>query len=161
MAEPALPFEVPEFAHSFPFDESIWLVSGLYINEKSVSVDVEGNSVISHRDGRWLNELSIELKTEDNREYRNCQYKTVFEYTPIESTLEPSVWHASNVLLGRLHGVLVFVDDTIFSSYQTSNGNIRGLETMRRISEFEYQCRGALMEGGKRSSSWILRYDKG
>ncbi|MGH8556592.1 MAG: hypothetical protein ACRESZ_03840 [Methylococcales bacterium] len=162
MSEPAIPFEVPEFAkHTFLFDESIWLISGLYINEKSVPVDVEGNSVISHRDGRWLNEVSIELKTEDNREYRDRQYKTVFEYAPIESTLEPSAWHASNVLLGRLHGVLVFVDDTILSSYQTSNGNIRGLETMRRISETEYQCRGALMEGETKSSSWVLRYDKG
>lgn len=162
MFESALPAEVPAFAgHTFLFDESVWLVSGIYINEKSLTVDVEGDSVISHRNGHWLNEVNMELKTEDNGKYRNRQYKTIFEYTPIESTLESSVWHASNPLLGRLHGILVFVDDTILSSYQTSNGKIRGMETMRKVSEYEYQCRGALTEAGKRSSSWILRYDKG
>ncbi|MGH8556489.1 MAG: hypothetical protein ACRESZ_03310 [Methylococcales bacterium] len=162
MSEPALAFaDANDRKHTFLFDESVWLVSGIYINEKSVSVEVEGDSVISHRDGSWFNEVSIELKIEDNRDYRNHQYKTRFEYSPIESLMEPSDWHASNAVLGRLHGVLVFVDDLILSSYQNTNGNIRGMESMRRISEYEYQCRGALIEGGRRSSSWVLRYDKG
>lgn len=147
--------------HTFLFDESVWLVSGSYINEKSVSVEVEGDCVISHRDGRWFNEFNIELKADDSAQYRNLQYKTVYEYDPIDSARESSVWHASNALLGRLHGVLVIVDDTILSSYQSANGSVRGMETLRLISEYEYQCRGALFEAGKRSSSWVLRYDKG
>ncbi len=147
--------------HTYLFDESIWLIGGVYINEKSVPIDVEGDSLISHREGRWFNELNMELKVDHSREYRNVQYKTVYEYVPVESVQESSVWHASNALLGRLQGILVFVDDTIFSSYQNINGSIRGIETLRRISDYEYQCRGALIEAGKRSSSWILRYDKG
>ncbi|MCI0653093.1 MAG: hypothetical protein L0Y38_03600 [Methylococcaceae bacterium] len=146
--------------HRYLFDESVWLVSGVYINERSLSVDVEGESVIRHRNGCWFNEVTMELKAEASAEYRNLQYKTVYEYTPIESERESSVWHASNDLLGRLHGMLVFVDDTILSSYQSTNGSIRGMETLRIISEYEYQCRGALFEAGKRSSSWILRYAK-
>jgi hypothetical protein len=147
--------------HTYLFEEAIWLIGGVYINERSIPIDVEGDSVISHREGRWFNELSMELKVDHSREYRNVQYKTVYEYAPVESVQESSVWHASNALLGRLHGMLVFVDDTIFSSYQNINGSIRGMEILRKISDYEYQCRGALIEGGKRSSSWILRYDKG
>lgn len=155
-------FAVPVVAamskrHTYLFDESVWLVSGVYINEKSISVDVEGDSVISHRNGRWFNEVNMELKAEHSTQYRNLQYKTVYEYAPIESVREASVWHASNALLGRLHGVLVFVDDTILSSYQTTNGSIRGMEALRLITEYEYQCHGALFEAGKKSSSWILQ----
>lgn len=147
--------------HTMLFDQSLWLISGVYINEKSVSVNVEGECQIVHRDGRWFNELSLELKLEDNREYRNLQYKTLYEYSPVESVQETSTWHAFNALLGRLQGILVFVDDTIISSYQNLGGNMRGAETFRMVSEFEYQCRGALFEANKRSSSWALRYDRG
>lgn len=161
MPEAELAFLATENArHTFLFDESLWLVSGIYINEKSVESEVEGGSIVSHHDGIWRNEFSVILKTQDNREYRNHQYKTVFEYTPVESLLEPINWHASNAVLGRLNGTLLFVDDMILSFYQTKSGNIRGIENMRRISETEYQCRGTLIEGGRRSASWILRYDR-
>ena len=146
--------------HTYLLEESRWLLGGVYINEMSVSVDVEGDSLISYRDGSWFNELKMELKTNDSAEYRNLQYKTVYEYQAIESLQDASAWQGSNALLGRLHGILVFVDDTILSSWQTSNGCIRGMESLRQISESEYQCRGALFETGKRSSSWILRYVK-
>ena len=155
------PFGSNAARHTFLFDQSAWLIGGVYINEKSVSVDVEGECQILHRDGRWFNELNLELKIDDNREYRNIQYKTLYEYGPVESVQESSTWHASNALLGRLQGILVFVDDTIISSYQNMSGNIRGVEIFRMKSEFEYHCRGALFEAGKRSSSWILRYDRG
>ncbi|MGR9107566.1 MAG: hypothetical protein ACU843_11610, partial [Gammaproteobacteria bacterium] len=135
--------------HSYLLDEAVWLVSGVYINEKSVSVDVEGESVITHRDGRWCNDLTMELKTEDGAEYRNLKYKTLYEYAIIESLHEPSPWQASNAVLGHLHGLLVFVDDTILSSFRNSNGSIRGIESLRQISEYQYQCRGALFESGK------------
>lgn len=147
--------------HSYLYDESTWLVSGHYVNEKSVSIDVEGASVITHGDQYWFNEVTMELKTKNSGEYRNLEYKTVYEYTPIDSGIDSSIWHGSNALMGRLHGVLVFVDDTILSSYQTTSGNIHGMEAFLRVSATVYQCRGALFEAGNKSSSWVLRYEKG
>jgi hypothetical protein len=146
--------------HTYLFDECVWLVRGIYINEMSVPVDVEGRSLIVHRADRWLNEVMMELKAADSAQYRNLQYKTIHEHTPIKAEGESSTWHASNPLLGRLQGVLAFVDDTVLSSFQNSSGNIRGMESLLRISEYEYHCRGALFESGKRSSSWILSYNR-
>ena len=155
-----LPTQSETPRHTYLFDEGVWLVSGVYINEKSVPVEVEGESTIHHRDGRWLNEINMELKAANSAQYRNVQYKSVYEYAPVEAAHQVSAWEASNAALGRLHGTLLFIEDMILSSYQTSNGSIRGMETMRQITENQYQCRGALFERGERTSSWVLLYDR-
>lgn len=146
--------------HQYFFDAATWLVNGTYINEKAISIEVEGTSVVTHKDGHWLNKVSMELKAINSGEYRSLEDKTIYEYGEIGADEDSLAWRASNAIMGRLHGVLVIVDDTILSSYQTTSGSIRGVESYHRVSSSEYQCRGALFEAGNKSSSWVLRYDK-
>jgi hypothetical protein len=146
--------------HSYFVEESSWVVSGVYVNEKSVPATVEGESVVTQRGDRCFNEVAMKLSPTEGEDYRNLEYRTVYEYAAVETGADSTAWQASNDLLGRLHGVLAFVDETILSSYQTTSGSIRGVETFVRISANEYRCRGALFESGKKSSSWALRYRK-
>jgi hypothetical protein len=150
----------PLSGHSYFVDESSWVVSGTYLNEKSVPVTVEGKSVVTRRGDLCFNEVAMKLSPPEGEDYRSLEYRTVYEYAPIETGTDSTVWQASNDPLGRLHGVLAFVDEMILSSYQTTSGSIRGVETFLRISANEYRCRGVLFESGKKSSSWALRYRK-
>ncbi|GEM_PF-996086 len=146
--------------HSFLLQPVNWVISGIYRDEKSVPISVRGQCAISHHEALWLNEMTMELMPENREKYRNLEYKTIYEYKPLESGMDSSSWVASNPSLGKLHGFIVIADDAILSLYQSSNGNLRGSETLIKISDRQYQCRGALLESGVVSSSWILQYDR-
>lgn len=146
--------------HTFLLGEGEWRVSGEYIDEQGVPIQVQGSSSVIHYEDAWVNECIMELMPDNRGDYRNLEYKTIYEYRPLASNRDCTPWTASNPSLGKLHGELVVADNVLLSIYQSTNGNVRGSETLIKVSDRQYQCRGALIEGSRKSSSWILTYNR-
>lgn len=86
--------------HSYFVEESSWVVSGVYVNEKSVTATVEGESVVTQRGDRCFNEVAMKLSPTEGEDYRNLEYRTVYEYAPVEAGADSTAWQASNDLWG-------------------------------------------------------------
>ncbi len=146
--------------HTYLFEEGLWAANGIYINEPGDQVDVQGNSIITHHDDNWVIELTMKLVPTDQSEYRNLDFKTVYEVQPIIAATDAMEWVTHNASMGRLNGLMTVVHDSILSTYQSTNGNIRGTETLIKVSDSQYQCRGALFEGARRGASWFLSFTR-
>ena len=146
--------------HTYLFEEGLWAANGIYINEPGDQVDVHGSSIITHHEEKWVIELVMELMPKDHSEYRNLEFKTVYEVQPIRVLTDATEWVTHNPSMGRLNGLMTVAHDSILSTYQSTNGNIRGIETFIKVSDGQYQCRGALFEGARRGASWFLVFTR-
>ena len=146
--------------HTYIFEEGVWTACGIYINDAGVGVDVRGRSVVVHQDELWVIELNMTLLPVEDREYRNLDFKTVYEVKPIVCETDATDWITYNQSMGRLSGKITVVHDSILSMYHTTNGMIRGMESLLKISNDRYHCRGALFERGRRTSSWFLQFER-
>lgn len=136
--------------HTFLFDEGVWAVSGEYIGQDGAVVPVEGSARITHSSVLWRNQGVMTLVQPGG----NIEIRNDYEIAPFEEGRDFTAWRAENPSLGKLTGLFVVVDDSIISTISSEDGQVSGIEYLRKVSDDHYVSRGFIFRGEEKLSSW-------
>ncbi len=146
--------------HTFLFEEATWKANGRYSDEDGEIADVKGKFTISHHSEVWQVECLMGLTSKPENKYRTVEYKNSFEIKPFGKAKDYTYWVSMHSSLGKMDGQFVIVEDTILAPFKTRSGVMRGTELFRKINDFQYENKGALLERNRRTSSWSLTLRK-
>jgi len=141
--------------HTYLYEEGKWIATGVYSDEKGDTVQVEGQTVIIHKDGVWVNEGSMKVLTDTPVELFNN-----YEITPFANGSEMTSWKSFNPALGELKGNFMIVQDSIMSRYVSADGQYSGFEYLKKIDDLTYENRGFALKNGEKLSSWAVQLKK-
>lgn len=135
--------------HTFLFEEKKWVARGTYYAENGEAFPLVGETTVTHGESKWINEGSMAIGSPERMTFSNR-----YEITPFKAGMDSTTWVSQNPVIGTLMGCFVLVHDTIFSSYQSTDGVYKGMEYLKRIDERTYENRGMAMKNGIKISSW-------
>ena len=138
-------------AHTFLFEEGVWEVSGQTIDEDGEVRESPGDARIVHWPGVWL----IETKLTGVDESESSE--SSLEVVPATDDTDHTSWTAFDSRTGKQHGHFVFVNDTILSIFECSEGAHRGTEVLRKLEDDVYESIGAHFDGDRKVASWTRR----
>jgi hypothetical protein len=136
--------------HTYLFEEARWRVRGQFFGEDGSTIDITGESRVTHEPLVWRIDGLTRLALP------SLEFREPYEVDPPATPGSPIWWRSPNSRLGLLLGCFVVVDDTILSRFESASGNHRGVESLRRLERGLYEARGALLEGERRVSSWSV-----
>lgn len=136
--------------HTFLFEEGTWAVSGEYAGQNGAVVPVEGSARITHSTLLWRNQGVMTLVQPGG----NIEIRNDYEIAPFEEGRDFTAWRAENPSLGKLTGLFVVVDDSIISTISSEDGQVSGIEYLRKVSDDHYMSRGFIFRGEEKLSSW-------
>ena len=90
------------------------------------------------------------------RETRN-----VYEIAPFAQGNFATSWSSQSASFGTLHGRFLVLGDAILSAYESATGRYRGQDTILRRDARHYSARGAMFEGTKLVSAWLMELKLG
>jgi hypothetical protein len=114
--------------------------------------ETTGEVRVVHWPGVWLIESKLAFAMGAGGEV-----ETSVEVTPLADDADHTTWTAFSSVLGKHRGHFVVFDETILSSFESSEPERRGTDVLRRIDENTYESVGALFEGARRVASWALQ----
>lgn len=137
--------------HSFLFREGNWRAAGEYRDGAGTVTKVDGETRVRHEAGRWLTEGVLRVRSNPPKEQANRT-----EIVPFSPGSNATHWSSESASLGSLNGRFVVAGDAILSFYASGTGRYRGFECMQQKDAKSYQVRGAMLEGDKVVSTWVL-----
>jgi len=141
--------------HTFLFDENIWVVKGVYIDDQGRYHAVAGENRITHAGNLWIIDSRMHLEGNHEVEFRNR-----YEVEPLERKQELTDWISENPALGRMKGRFIIVDDSILALFSSPDGVFQGTEYLRLIDDDLYWSRGSLLKESRKISSWAVELRK-
>lgn len=142
--------------HTFLFREGLWRAEGEFFDGTGVRTEVEGEAQIRHYPDKWIYEGTLRT-----RAAKPAEHRTVYEIHPFAPGNLTTLWSSKSATLGTLNGRFIVLGDAILSSYESATGRFRGQDTILRRDEYRYSARGALFDGGKLASAWIIELVRG
>ncbi len=140
--------------HTFLYQEGVWKANGIFSDENRQDIEINGQMDIRHEKNSWIAESFLEMQLKEPVQIMN-RYQI-----DVPETEQPFLpWTALNMVLGPTKGHFVVVGDTIFSLFQTSDGQ-RGSESFRKIDDQHYHNKGFLIENDKVVSRWEIGWKK-
>ena len=107
----------------------------------------------SHISEYWILDGYMELLLETPVRFENR-----YEITPFENDF--TNWKSFNPALGTLLGKFALIEDTIISTYTSEDGTYLGVESMIKVSESQYSCKGFAFKNNSKLSSWAVTLTK-
>lgn len=141
--------------HTYLFEEGKWIATGVYSDGKGEIVQVEGQTIITHKDEAWINDGSMKVLTDTPVEFFNR-----YEITPFACGSEMTDWRSFNPALGELKGKFMIVQDSIMSKYASADGQYTGFEYLKKIDDSTYENRGLALKNDEKLSSWAVQLKK-
>ncbi len=142
--------------HTFLFQEGLWIVKGVYFDDRGHPVSLEGKTRITHFPGLWVNEGAMELKAGETSLLIHNRY----EITPPEEGGSLMAWKSFNPAVGPLSGQFIIVDDAVLSTCRSEGGEFSGSEFFLKIDDGQYRNRGVFLKDGGRISSWSVELQR-
>ncbi len=139
--------------HTYLFLEGTWNARGQFWDENGNSTPVEGESVIIHKKGLWLNESWMKLLAADPVVIKNN-----YEIRPFEKDI--AAWRSFNPALGIFRGYFVVIEDTIISCFSSENDGLKGTECLVRIKDTKYKDKGFIFKKYNKLSSWAVELER-
>ena len=142
---------MPAFRHTWLFEPGSWSATGRFWEKGEVERDGHGTSIVRHTGVLWEIEGRMEILGEPPLRFQN-------NYSIAAPSGDARIlrWRSENPALGTLKGVFFVADDTIMSSFQSSDGASVGSETMRQLAPDRYQARGLFLASGAVVSAWSM-----
>lgn len=138
--------------HTFLLSEATWHADGRFYGSDGCPEPATGVTTVRHRPDEWVLDGEMSVGEDGNGQHIENHYRIV----PLEEAEVSTSWTSENPVLGRLQGSFTLVRETILSMYAAVDGDLRGTESLRRVSPDVYAARGALTRGGERISSWAM-----
>jgi hypothetical protein len=139
---------VPASRHTFLFEPGTWTASGQFWERGEIECAGQGLSIVRHTSVIWELEgttrraagtLSEHLQA--HRPSRRLTYRALAVEEPGDR---------------NPHGEFFVADDTIISSFQSSDGEFVGSEHMTYLAADRYQVRGLFLASGAVVSAWSM-----
>ncbi len=128
--------------HTLYVAEGRWQISGS-------TIDVAGNPniaigllVVSRSGALWIAEEQLN------------ELQSRWTILPLENGASTTRFNGVSGVMGELEGALAFFEDIILLTYESIDGDFRGVESMRILDGDRYESRGALFRDGGHVSSW-------
>lgn len=138
--------------HAFLIQEGVWNTEGKYIDAGGKAFASKGRLRVVHGRGVWALQSALAVDYPD----RPLEYLNRYEMIPLGPGASSTSWTSDNSALGRLKGLLSFVDDSIISEFRSEDGRSRGTEFMVGEPGGIYRNRGYILRDGEMLSSWSL-----
>lgn len=142
--------------HSFLFRAGLWRAEGEFFDATGKGTQVEGEAHIRHYPDKWVYEGVLRARTTPPRESRN-----VYEIQPFAPGNFATAWSSQSGTFGTLQGRFLVLGDAILSAYESATGRYRGQDTIMRRDARHYSARGALFDGRKLVSAWVVELTLG
>ena len=142
---------VPAFRHTWLFEPGTWTAAGRFCEKGEFEREGHGTSIVRHQGALWEIEGSMEIYGEPPLRFQN-NYRMPAPCP--DARVVP--WQSENPALGTLRGVFVVLDDTIMSSFQSSDGASVGSEAMTHLAPDRYQARGVFLASDAFVSAWSM-----
>ena len=137
--------------HTFLLREGIWRAEGEFFDGVGKRTEVEGEAQIRHYPDKWISASVMRTRVAKPVESRSA-----YEITPFARGNIATPWFSQSATLGSLDGRFLLLGDAILSTWESATGKFRGTETLLMRGEKHYSARGALFDGGKLMSAWIV-----
>ena len=134
--------------HTFLLEAGRWRMMGQVFDAYGRRVGVDRVAEVVHLNDRWMIDGRI------------GEYLNRFDIRPFEPGAVATTWRSRNAALGQLNGFFVIVEDSIVSSFVSSDGRHRGSEAFRQLDERSYEVRGAVFAGPVLANGWSLRLSR-
>ena len=138
--------------HTFLLSEATWHAEGRFYGSDGRPEPATGVTTVRHRPDEWVLDGEMSVGDDGNGQHIENHYRIA----PLNEAEVSTSWTSENPVLGRLQGSFTLVRETILSMYAAVDGDLRGTESLRRVTPDVYAARGALTRGGERISSWAM-----
>ncbi|MFB5661943.1 hypothetical protein [Alteribacillus sp. HJP-4] len=139
--------------HTFLFQESTWLVKGLYYDNNENKIKAEGQINIIHDPQTWY----IEQKYNLYHPEKEVIHTTNFSVSPIEGLDESAALSTYHPEQGSINGTIFIMENTMMLKYKAENSDFNSVEMLTQLSTEVYECKGFCIEDNIKKSSWSLR----
>lgn len=137
--------------HTFLLKEGVWRAEGEYIDALGKRTEVEGEAELRHYPERWM--FASVMRT---RAPKPVESHSAYEIVPLARGNLATPWTSQSPTLGALNGRFLLLGDAILSTWESATGRFRGSETLLQRDAAHYSARGALFDGGKLLSAWVV-----
>ena len=141
--------------HTFLLKEGIWRAEGEYSDALGKRTGVEGEAEVRHYPEKWISASVMRTRAPSPVESRSS-----YEIVPFVRGNIATPWSSQSPMLGGLNGRFLLLGDAILSTWESATGKFRGTETLLMRDEAHYSARGALFDGGKLMSAWMVELKK-
>jgi hypothetical protein len=131
---------VPVFRHTFLFEPGTWTANGQFWERGEIERAGQGLSIVRHTSVIWEIEGTMEILGEPP-----ARFQHTYRITVPHAGARIVPWQSKNPAIGTLTGVFFVADDTIISSFQSSDGEFVGSEHMTYLAPDRYQARGLFL----------------
>jgi hypothetical protein len=137
--------------HTSLFSKGLWETHGCYCDELGKQTWAEGQTEVFHRATHWCAKNSLHLSDS----------KRIESYYRIEASgTDTANWTSRHSQLKKCLGQFHVQDDLILSTFTSQDGQFKGYEIMRRLSDSHYTNFGELYFNQRKHSSWSLELRK-
>lgn len=140
-------------SHIYLTSEGTWTAKGNYYDETKNMIPTQGKTFIKHSHDYWILDGYMELLLDTPIRFDNR-----YEITPFKNDF--TNWKSFNPALGPLLGKFALIEDTIISTYTSENGIYSKVESMIKVSETQYLCKGFAFKNNSKLSSWAVTLTK-
>jgi len=137
--------------HTFLLREGVWRAEGEYFDALGKRTAVEGEAEVRHYPDKWISASVMRTRAPVPVESRSA-----YEIVPFARGNLATPWSSQSPTLGGLNGRFLLLGDAILSTWESATGKFRGTETLLLRDPAHYSARGALFDGGKLMSAWIV-----
>jgi len=137
--------------HTFLLSEAVWRAEGEFFDGLGRRTEVEGEAEVRHYPEKWT--FSSHMRT---RAPKPVESRSEYEVVPFARGNLATPWISQSATLGSLNGRFLLLGDAILSTWESATGRFRGSETLLMRSATHYSARGALFDGGKLMSAWMV-----
>jgi hypothetical protein len=137
--------------HTWLFEPGTWMAAGRFWQNGEQEREGRGSSIVRHTSAGWEIEGTLTILSEPPVEFRNT-----YEIPVPRAGSRIVPWRSHNPALGALTGVFFITDETIMSSFQSSDGRCVGSEHMAYLAPHRYHARGLFLAAGTVVSAWSM-----
>ena len=137
--------------HTFLLKSGVWRAEGETVDPLGKRTPVEGEAEIRHYPDKWLSASVMRTVAP-----RPLEFRSVYEIHPFVPGNLATPWTSQSASIGSVSGRFLLLGDTILSTWESATGRFRGSEAMAMRGPRHYSARGALYDGGKLLSAWIV-----
>ncbi len=137
--------------HTFLLAEGVWRAEGEHVDALGKRTPVEGEAEIRHYPDKWISASVMRAVAPKPLESRS-----VYEIHPFAAGNLSTPWTSQSATIGSVGGRFLLLGDTILSTWESATGRVRGSEAMAMRGPRHYSARGALYDGGRLLSAWIV-----
>ncbi|MGH6905182.1 MAG: hypothetical protein ACREIR_20865 [Geminicoccaceae bacterium] len=141
---------MPQLRHAWLFEPGTWTATGRFWEKGEIERDGHGTSIVRHTTDMWAIAGTMEILGEPPARFQN-----VYSIPVPHAGARIVPWESHNPAIGPLRGIFFVADDTIMSSFQSSDGEFVG-EHMTSVAPDRYQPRGLFLASGAIVSAWSM-----